>query len=67
MHPRLKRNGTTSSFAALDVKAGSIIGKCMALNRATEFCKFLDEVERNVPTNLDIHVIMNNDGTHEIS
>ena len=53
-----KRNGTTSLFAALDVKAGTIIGKCMARHWATEFRKFLDEVERNVPTDLDIHVIM---------
>ena len=32
-----KRNGTTSLFAALDVKAGTIVGKCMARHRATEF------------------------------
>jgi len=55
-----KRNGTTSLFAALDVKAGTIVGKCMPRHRATEFRKFLDEVERNVPTDLDIHVIMDN-------
>src|SRR5438094_2360202 len=60
-----KRHGTTSLFAALDVKAGTIIGKCMHRHRATEFRKFLDEVERNVPTDLDIHVIMDNYGTHK--
>jgi transposase len=60
-----KRHGTTSLFAALDVKAGTIIGKCMSRHRATEFRKFLDEVERNVPTNLDIHVVMDNYGTHK--
>jgi len=60
-----KRNGTTSLFAALDVKAGTIIGKCMARHWATEFRKFLDEVERNVPTDLDIHVIMDSYGTHK--
>ena len=58
-----KRNGTTSLFAALDVKAGTIVGKCMARHRATEFRKFLDEVERNVPTDLDVHVVMDNSGT----
>jgi hypothetical protein len=58
-----KRHGTTSLFAALDVKAGTIVGKCMARHRATEFRKFLDEVERNVPTDLDIHVVMDNYGT----
>jgi len=60
-----KRNGTTSLFAALDVKAGTIVDKCMARQRATEFRKFLDEVERNVPTDLDIHVVMDNYGTHK--
>jgi transposase len=60
-----KRNGTTSLFAALDVKAGTIIGKCMARHRTQEFRKFLDEVERNVPADLDIHVIMDNYGTHK--
>jgi transposase len=60
-----KRNGTTSLFAALDVKAGTVAGKCMARHRATEFRKFLDEVERNVPADLDVHVVMDNYGTHK--
>ena len=60
-----KRHGTTSLFAALDVKAGTVVGKCMSRHRATEFRKFLDEVERNVPTDLDIHVVMDNYGTHK--
>src|SRR5947208_245961 len=60
-----ERHGTTTLFAALDVKAGTVVGKCMPRHRATEFRKFLDEVERNVPTDLDIHVIMDNYGTHK--
>lgn len=60
-----KRHGTTSLFAALDVKAGTVIGKCMARHRAQEFRKFLDEVERNVPAGPGIHVIMDNYGTHK--
>jgi len=60
-----KRHGTTSLFAALDVKAGTVIGKCMARHRASEFRKFLDEVERNVPAQFDVHVIMDNYGTHK--
>ena len=59
------RHGTTSLFAALDVKAGTVIGKCMRRHRAQEFRKFLDEVERNVPADLDIHVVMDNYGTHK--
>ena len=45
-----KRHGTTSLFAALDVKAGTIVGKCMPRHRSSEFRKFLDEGERNVPS-----------------
>lgn len=59
------RHGTTSLFAALDVKAGTVIGKCMRRHRAQEFRKFLDEVERNVPADLDVHVVMDNYGTHK--
>ncbi len=51
-----ERHGTTTLFAALDVKAGTIVGKCMPRHRAHEFRKFLDEIERNVPTDLDMHV-----------
>jgi len=59
------RHGTTSLFAALDVQAGTVIGKCMRRHRAQEFRKFLDEVERNVPADLDVHVVMDNYGTHK--
>ena len=47
------------------VPGRNVVGKCMSRHRATEFRKFLDEVERNVPTDLDIHVIMDNYGTHK--
>jgi transposase len=60
-----ERHGVTTLFAALDVKAGTIVGKCMPRHRAREFRKFLDEVERNVPANLDIHVIMDNASSHK--
>jgi transposase len=60
-----KRHGTTSLFAALDVKAGTIIGKCMPRHRAQEFRRFLDTVETNVPAELDIHVIMDNASSHK--
>jgi len=60
-----QRHGTTSLFAALDVKAGTIIGKCMPRHRAQEFRRFLDTVENNVPADLDIHVIMDNASSHK--
>ena len=60
-----ERHGTTTLFAALDVKAGTIVGKCMPRHRAQEFRKFLDEIERNVPTDLDMHVVMDNASSHK--
>ena len=59
------RHGTTTLFAALDVKAGTIVGKCMPRHRTQEFRKFLDEIERNVPTDLDMHVVMDNASSHK--
>jgi transposase len=60
-----KRHGTTSLFAALDVKTGAVIGKCMPRHRAEEFRRFLDMVEKNVPADLDIHVVMDNASSHK--
>ena len=68
-----ERHGTTTLFAGLiaavtaetDVKAGSVIGTCMPRHRAQEFRKFLDEVERNVPAGLDVHVVMDNASSHK--
>jgi transposase len=60
-----KRHGTTSLFAALDVKAGTVIGKCMPRHRAEEFRRFLDMVEKSVPADLDIHVVMDNASSHK--
>lgn len=60
-----KRHGTTSLFAALDIATGRIIGKCYPRHRATEFRKFLDEIEANVPKDLDVHLVMDNYATHK--
>jgi transposase len=67
------RHGTTTLFAGLiaavtaetNVKAGTVIGTCMPRHRAQEFRKFLDEVERNVPKGLDVHVVMDNASSHK--
>ena len=53
--PTTTNHGTSSLFAALDVKAGTIIGKCMSRHRAQEYRRFPDTVEQNVPAGLDIH------------
>jgi transposase len=60
-----KRNGTTSLFAALDVKTGKVIGACHQRHRSIEFRKFLDQIDAAVPGNLDVHLIMDNYATHK--
>lgn len=60
-----ERHGTTSLFAALDVQTGRVIGKCMPRHRTTEFRRFLGMVEKQVPHDLDVHVIMDNASTHK--
>ena len=47
------------------LKAGTVIGKCMRRHRAQEFRKFLDCIERNVPAELDIHIVMDNASSHK--
>jgi transposase len=59
------RHGTTSLFAALDIATGAVIGKCYRRHRAAEFRKFLDEIEKNVPADLDVHLVMDNYATHK--
>lgn len=60
-----KRHGTTSLFAALDVKTGLVIGECHRRHRSTEFRKFLDTIDQNVPASLEVHLILDNYGTHK--
>ena len=59
------RHGTTDLFAALDVKAGTVIGACKGRHRATEFRAFLDQVEAAVPADLDVHLVLDNAATHK--
>ncbi len=59
------RHGTTSLFAALDIKTGTVIGRCLPRHRAAEFRRFLDAVEAAVPAGLDVHVVMDNAGIHK--
>jgi hypothetical protein len=59
------RHGTTSLFAALDIKTGTVIGRCLPRHRAAEFRRFLDAVEVAVPSDLDVHLVMDNAGIHK--
>ena len=60
-----KRNGTTSLFAALELKTSRVIGQLRRRHRAVEFREFLDAIENQVPAGLEIHLIMDNYGTHK--
>jgi transposase len=60
-----KRNGTSSLFAALDAASGKVIGSLHARHRALEFKKFLQTIEREVPAELEIHLILDNYATHK--
>jgi transposase len=60
-----KRHGTTSLFAALDVATGKVIGELHRRHRSTEFRKFLDRIEGEVPADLEVHLVLDNYGTHK--
>jgi len=60
-----KRNGTTTLFAALDVLTGKVIGQCLPRHRHQEFLKFLRTIDAEVPAGLQIHLILDNYGTHK--
>src|ERR1035437_3504008 len=60
-----RRHGTTSTFAALDVASGRVIGETHRRHRSIEFRKFLDLIDNEVPANLDIHLVLDNYGTHK--
>ena len=59
------RHGTTALFAALDVATGRVIGQCRRRHRASEFVRFLQQIDTNVPPNLDVHVVLDNLSTHK--
>ena len=59
------RHGTTSLFAALEIKSGRIIGELRRRHRSVEFRKFLDRIDHAVPESLDVHLILDNYGTHK--
>lgn len=63
--PDYMRYGTTNLFAALDAKAGTVIGEFHRRHRAIEFRNFLETIDASVPDELDLHLILDNYGTHK--
>jgi len=60
-----KRNGTTTLFAALEVAEGGLIGTCMRRHRHQEWITFLRLIDRQTPSDLDLHLIVDNYSTHK--
>jgi transposase len=61
-----KRHGTTSLFAALDIATGSVIARSWPRHRAIEFHKFLNQIDRAVPADLTVHLVLGDYATHKI-
>ena len=60
-----ERHGTINLFAALDVKTGSVIGEFHRRHRAIEFRRFLETIDAAVPVGPELHLILDNYGTHK--
>jgi transposase len=60
-----RRHGTLDLFAALDVRAGTVVGACERRHRSVEFRAFLDRVESSVPPGLEVHLVLDNLKTHK--
>ncbi len=60
-----RRHGTTTLFAAFDIATGKVITKCTPRHRHQEFLGFLKDIDANVPAGLEVHLILDNYGTHK--
>jgi transposase len=60
-----QRHGTTSLFAALELKTSHVIGQLHRRHRSWEFRQFLDQIEAEVPAEREVHLILDNYGTHK--
>ena len=62
-----ERHGVTSLFAAMDVASGVTISTCYRRHRHQEFLRFLDQIEANLPGGFEVHLVMDNYGTHKVA
>jgi transposase len=60
-----KRHGTTTLFAAFNILNGKVIGSCLARHRGRDFVRFLRQLEKEVPPELEVHLILDNYSTHK--
>jgi DDE superfamily endonuclease len=59
------RHGTTTLFAALDIATGRVIDQLHRCHRSSEFLQFLRTIDSSVPADLEVHLVMDNYGTHK--
>jgi transposase len=59
------RHGTTSLFAAFNIADGKVIAATYRQHRAKEWIKFLDQIDKHVPADLDVHIVCDNYATHK--
>jgi transposase len=62
-----ERHGVTSLFAAMDVASGVTISTCYRRHRHQEFLRFLNQIEESLPAGLEVHLVMDNYGTHKVA
>jgi hypothetical protein len=62
-----ERHGVPSLFAAMDVASGVTISNCYRRHQYQEFLRFLQEIEGNLPPGLEVHLVMDNYGTHKVA
>lgn len=60
-----KRHGTTTLFAAFTILTGKVIGSCLPRHRGKEFVKFLNQLEKDVPVDFEVHIVLDNYSTHK--
>ena len=62
-----ERHGVTSLFAAMDAASGVTISTCYRRHRHQEFLRFLHDIDDNLPAGPDVHLVMDNYGTHKVA
>ncbi|MGQ0646324.1 MAG: transposase [Gemmatimonadaceae bacterium] len=60
-----QRHGITTLFAAMNVAEGKVVTALKRRHRSVEFRRFLDQIDASLPPELDVHIILDNDGTHQ--
>src|ERR1700687_1958168 len=60
-----KRHGTTTLFAAFNILHGQVIASCLPRHSAKDFIRFLNQLEKEVPPDQELHLIMDNYSTHK--